>query len=65
MVPEIKSVLVGADYSRRLFLTMCVFIALSGISVMFAARRESWLVLAASMLVGLGWIYMAAINSVV
>jgi hypothetical protein len=65
LIPETKSVLVGADYTRRLFVTIDVFIALTAASVIYAAIRKQWLVAIASALVSLGWIYMAAINSVV
>ena len=65
LIPEMKSALVGADYSRRLFLTIDVFIGLTAANVIFAAMRRHWPVAIASALVAVGWIYMAAINSVV
>jgi hypothetical protein len=65
MFPEMKSVLVGADYSHRLFLTIDVFIGLAAVSLIYAAWRRLWLVAIASALVSLGWIYLAAINSTV
>jgi len=65
LFPEVKSLLVGADYSRRLFLTIDVFIGLTAVSLIYAACRRLWLVAIASALVSLGWIYLAAMNSMV
>jgi hypothetical protein len=65
LFPEMKSVLVGADYTRRLFLTIDVFIGLTAVSLINAVFRRLWLVAIASALVSLGWVYLAAVNSVV
>ncbi len=56
LFPEMKSVLFGADYSQRLFVTIDLFIGLTAVSLIYAAWRRFWLVVIASALVSLGWI---------
>ena len=63
--PEVRAVLVGADYTRRLFVTIGVFAFLTAACAIYAMFRKLWIVAVASALVALGWMFMGVVNSVV
>ncbi len=65
MVPAMRSVILGGDYSRRLFVTIDVFAALTLINAIYAAIRKAWATAIASAVISLAWFYLAVVNSVV
>ena len=62
---DLRWILLGPDYSQRLYITIEVNEVLAVGSLLYSGIRRAWLALAASLLVGLGWFWVAAINSVV
>src|SRR5664279_643978 len=42
MIPAMRSAILGGDYSRRLFVTIDVFAALTLINAIYAAIRKAW-----------------------
>ena len=65
MIPAMRSAILGGDYSRRLFVTIDVFAALTLINAIYAAIRKAWATAIASVVISLAWFYMAVVNSVV
>jgi hypothetical protein len=65
MIPEMRGVILGGDYSRRLFVTIYVFVALTLINAIYAAIRKAWAAALASAVVSLAWFYVVVVNSVV
>lgn len=62
---DIRWVLIGADYTRRLYVTILVFAALTLINTVFAAFRRAWAIAVASAVLSLAWFFVGAVNSVV
>jgi hypothetical protein len=62
---DVRWVLIGADYTRRLFITISVFVVLTFINGIFATIRRAWTVGAASALLFLAWLFVGVVNSAV
>ena len=65
MVPDMRWLVLGTDYSRRLFMTIGVFALLTLINAIYAATRRAWTVAIASAVISLAWFFVGVINSVV
>lgn len=65
MVPEMRGTILGADYSRRLYVTIEVFAALTLINAIYAAIRKAWATAIASAVISLAWFFVGVVNSVV
>ncbi len=61
---DLRWVLVGADYSRRLYVTIETFTALTLINAIYAAIRKVWLAAAASAVIAFAWFFVGVVNSV-
>jgi len=62
---DLRCVLIGADYTRRLFITITVSIVLTLINAIIALVRKAWSIAVASALLSLAWFFVGVINSVV
>ena len=62
---NVRWALIGADYTRRLFITILVFTALTLINALFAAIRREWTIAVASAVLSLAWFFVGVVNSVV
>jgi len=62
---DVRWVLLGADYTRRLFVTIELFVALTFVNAVYAAIRRAWSVAAASVLICAGWFFVGVVNSAV
>ncbi|UWZ85339.1 hypothetical protein [Occallatibacter riparius] len=62
---NVRCVLIGADYTRRLYATILAFAALTLTNAAFATIRKSWAVAVASGLLSLAWLFVGVVNSVV
>lgn len=65
MIPEMRLVLVGADNTRRLYVTIGAFAALTLANAIYAAFRKAWIVALASAVISLAWLFVGVVNSVV
>jgi hypothetical protein len=65
MVPAMRGAVLGGDYSRRLFVTIDAFAALTLINAIYAAIRKAWAIAIASAVISLAWFFVAVVNSVV
>jgi hypothetical protein len=65
MVPAMRSAILGGDHSRRLFVTIDAFAALTLINAIYAAIRKAWETAVASVVISLAWFCVAVVNSVV
>ena len=61
----LRWVLIGEDYSRRLFVSIFVFTALTLVNAIIAAVRKSWSIALASAVLSLAWLFVGVVNSVV
>lgn len=62
---DLRWVLIGADYTRRLFITIVVFIVLTHVNAIIALVRKAWSIAVASAVLSLAWFFVGVINSVV
>jgi hypothetical protein len=62
---DLRWILLGPDYSQRLYLTIELNAALAAVSALYTGVRRAWMALAASVLVAFTWLWVGAINSVV
>lgn len=62
---DLRWILLGPDYSNRLYTTIEVNALLAVASVVYSGIRRGWMALAASMIAVLAWLWVGAINSVV
>lgn len=62
---DVRWVLIGADYTRRLFITIGAFAAMTLINAVFAAVRRAWIIAIASAVLSLSWLFVGVVNSVV
>ena len=60
---DIRWVLLGADYTRRLFATIGIFVVLTLVNAVYAAIRRAWSVAAASALICAAWFFVGVVNS--
>jgi len=58
-------VLLGPDYSDRLYLTIEIVAGLSLVNAIYAAIKRAWTVAAAALLMSIAWLYLGIVNSVV
>ncbi len=65
MIPDLRSVLIGADYSHRFHVTVDAITVLALTNAIYAAIRKTWTVALASAVIALAWFYMVVVNSVV
>jgi hypothetical protein len=64
MVPAMRSAILGGDYSRRMFVTIDVFAALTLINAIYAATRKAWAIAIASVvLLSLGSTWQSSMRS--
>jgi hypothetical protein len=62
---DVKWVLLGADYTNRLYVTIGLNLLLSILCGLYLAVTRRLLAALAGMILGLAWFYMGAVNSVV
>lgn len=62
---DIRWVLIGADYTRRLYVTIFIFMALTLINAIIATFRKAWSIAVASMVISFAWFFVGVVNSVV
>lgn len=65
MIPQMRWALMGADYSRRLYITIGAFAALALVNVIYAILRKAWATALASAVIALAWFFVGIVNSVV
>ena len=65
LIHDIRWVILGPDYSRRLYTTIGIFIVLTLINAIYAAIRRAWTVAIASTVVSMAWFFVGVVNSVV
>jgi hypothetical protein len=64
-VRDIKWILLGADYTNRLYVTICLNMVLSILCGLYLAVTRRFLAALGGMMLAIGWLYMGAVNSVV
>lgn len=62
---DVRWILLGADYTRRLYVTIGVFIVLTLVNAVYSVFQRVWSVAAASALICAAWIFVGVVNSVV
>jgi hypothetical protein len=62
---DLRWILLGPDYSNRLYTTIEVNALLAAASAVYSGIRRGWIALAASTIAVLAWLWVGAINSVV
>jgi hypothetical protein len=62
---DFRLILLGPDYSNRLYLTIEANAVLAAASAVYSGIRRGWMALAASVFVSLAWLWVGALNSVV
>jgi len=62
---DLRWILLGPDYSNRLYTTIEVNALLAAVAAVYSGIRRGWMALAASVIVVLAWLWVGAINSVV
>ena len=62
---DLRWVLIGADYTRRLYVTIIALAALTLINAAFAAFRRAWAIAVASAVLSLAWFFVGVVNSAV
>lgn len=62
---DIRWVLLGADYSHRLYVTIMVLIAATLINAIYSGFRRAWFACAASALISAFWFFVGAVNTAV
>ncbi|HEY7352979.1 MAG TPA: hypothetical protein VH596_09470 [Terriglobales bacterium] len=63
--PQWRAVLLGLDYSQRLYTTIEANIGLVLVSAIYSAIKKKWDVAIASLAIAVAWFWVGAINSVV
>ena len=61
--PSLRTILLGADYSERLYFTIKLNLLLTFAAGLESAVRRRWIALTAAALLLLFWIYLAFVNS--
>jgi hypothetical protein len=62
---DLRWMLLGPNYSHRLYITIEVNLLLLIIAAVYYGTRKEWIVAVASVMLALVWLYVGAINSVV
>jgi hypothetical protein len=62
---NLRWILLGPDYSNRLYLTIEANVLLAAASGIYSGIKRGWMAVAASVIVALAWLWIGAINSVV
>jgi hypothetical protein len=62
---DMRWAILGADYSRRLYVTIEVFAALTLINAIYSAIRKAWAAALASAVISLAWFFVDVVNSAV
>jgi hypothetical protein len=62
---DLRWILLGPDYSHRLYLTIEANALLAAASGIYSGIKRGWMALGASVIVALAWLWVGAINSVV
>ena len=65
VVPNAKLLLLGSDYSHRLYVTIELNILLAVVAAVYFGVRKRWIAVLAAVILALDWLYMGAVNSVV
>lgn len=61
-IRNVKLVLLGGDYSNRLFATIGINILLAIILAIYVGIKRRWIATVAALILALGWLAMGAIN---
>lgn len=64
-VRSVKLLLLGANYSHRLYTTLELNFFLAVILGLYMAIRKRWVATVAAIFLGLAWVYLMVVNSVV
>jgi hypothetical protein len=62
---DLRSIVLGPDYSHRLYTTIEVNIVLVLVAAVYCAIKKRWIGAVASAMLALSWLWVGAINSVV
>lgn len=62
---DLRWILLGPDYSNRLYTTIEVNALLAAASAVYSGIRRGWMALAASVIAVLSWLWIGVVNSVV
>jgi hypothetical protein len=62
---NVRWILLGEDYTRRLYVTIGVFVVLTLVNAVYSAFHKVWSVAAASALVCAAWFFVGVVNSAV
>jgi hypothetical protein len=62
---DLRWILLGPDYSHRLYTTVEVNIVLVLVAAVYCAKKKRWIGAVASAMLALSWLWVGAINSVV
>ena len=62
---NLRWILLGEDYTRRLYVTIGVFVVLTLGNAVYSAFHRVWSVAAASALVCAAWFFVGVVNSAV
>jgi hypothetical protein len=64
-VRSVKLLLLGADYSRRLYTALELNFFLAIILGVYMAVRKRWVAAVGAIFLGLAWVYLMVVNSAV
>ena len=62
---DLRWILLGPDYSNRLYTTIEINALFAGRSAVYSGIRRGWMALVASVFLVLAWLWVGAVNSVV
>lgn len=62
---DVRWILLGPDYTQRLFVTIGTFTVSCLLNAIYAAIRRTWSVAAASALICAAWLFVAVVNAAV
>jgi|SRR5579872_4521989 len=65
VVRNAKVLLLGSDYSQRMYITIELNILLAVVAAVYFCVRNRWIAAIAAVILALDWLYMGAVNSVV
>ncbi len=65
VVRNAKVLLLGSDYSHRLYVTIELNILLAVVAAVYFGVRKKWIAALAAVILALDWLYMGTVNSVV
>jgi hypothetical protein len=64
-IRNLKLLLLGSDYSQRLFVTIDVNLALAIVAAIYFGMKKRWVAGLAALILAADWLYMASVNSAV